>query len=129
MLEKIPGEIEHQKLEKVFHTYGVVRGELKHDLHPIEALLSMSPGGSISGCPKKRACEFIHEIESHPRGIYTGTMGYILPDGALNFNIAIRTIIQKGNDLILGVGGGITIDSNNDDEYKETLAKAASFQP
>ena len=56
-------------------------------------------------------------------------MGYILPDGALNFNIAIRTIIQKGNDLILGVGGGITIDSNNDDEYKETLAKAASFQP
>jgi len=118
-----------QKLEKVFHTYGVIQGELKKDLFPIEALLSMSPGGSISGCPKKRACEFIHEIESHPRGIYTGTMGYILPDGALNFNIAIRTIIQKGNDLILGVGGGITIDSNNDDEYKETLAKAASFQP
>ncbi len=118
-----------QKLEKVFHTYGVIQGGLKKDLLPIEALLSMSPGGSISGCPKKRACEFIHEIESHPRGIYTGTMGYILPGGALNFNIAIRTIIQKGNDLILGVGGGITIDSNNDDEYKETLAKAASFQP
>jgi anthranilate/para-aminobenzoate synthase component I len=118
-----------QKLEKIFHTYGVVQGELKKGLLPIEALLSMSPGGSISGCPKKRACEIIHDIEPYPRGIYTGTIGYILPNGTLNFNIAIRTIIQQGNDLTLGVGGGITIDSKIEDEYNETLAKAASFQP
>ncbi|MBT5115507.1 MAG: aminodeoxychorismate synthase, component I, partial [Candidatus Marinimicrobia bacterium] len=71
----------------------------------------------------------IHDIEPYPRGIYTGTIGYILPNGTLNFNIAIRTIIQQGNDLTLGVGGGITIDSKIEDEYNETLAKAASFQP
>jgi para-aminobenzoate synthetase component 1 len=89
----------------------------------------MSPGGSISGCPKKRACEIIHELEPLARGIYTGTIGYILPNGTLNFNIAIRTILQQGKDLTLGVGGGITIDSNIEDEYNETLVKAASLQP
>ena len=118
-----------QKLEKVFHTFGVVQGELKSNLHPIEALLSMSPGGSISGCPKKRACEIIYELESHARGIYTGTIGYILPDGTLNFNIAIRTVTQLGKELTLGVGGGITIESDNENEYMETLMKASSFQP
>jgi para-aminobenzoate synthetase component 1 len=116
-------------LEKVFHTYGIIRGKLKSFLHPIEALLSMSPGGSISGCPKKRACEIIHGLESQARGIYTGTIGYILPDGTLNFNIAIRTVTQIGTDLTLGVGGGITIESNNENEYMETLMKASSFQP
>ena len=118
-----------EKLEKVFHTYGAVKGVLKNEISPVEALLSMSPGGSISGCPKKRACEAIYETEDHPRGVYTGTMGYILPDGTLNFNIAIRTVVQKGNDLTLGVGGGITIGSKNEDEFNETLAKASSFQP
>ena len=117
-----------QRLEKVFHTYGIVQGELKKELHPIEALLSMCPGGSISGCPKKRACEIIQQIETNSRNVYTGIVGYILPNGTLNFNIAIRTIIQQANNLTLGVGGGITIDSNIQDEYNETLIKAASFQ-
>ena len=118
-----------QKLEKVFHTFGVIQGKLKSNLHPIEALLSISPGGSISGCPKKRACEIINSLESQARGIYTGTIGYILPDGSLNFNIAIRTVTQIGEELTLGVGGGITIESTNENEYMETLMKASSFQP
>ena len=118
-----------QRLEKVFHTYGVIQGKLKNNTHPIQALLSMSPGGSISGCPKKRACEIIYELEPESRGIYTGTIGYILPDGTLNFNIAIRTVSQLGETLKLGVGGGITVDSNNENEYDESLTKAASFQP
>ena len=118
-----------QKLESVFHTYGLIKGELKNNLAPIEALLSMIPGGSISGCPKKRACEIIFELEKEPRGIYTGTIGYILPSGALQFNIAIRTIVNHGRDLFFGVGSGITIDSQMDEEYQELFAKVASFQP
>jgi para-aminobenzoate synthetase component 1 len=118
-----------QQLEKVYHTYGFIQGTIKQNLHPIEALISMSPGGSISGCPKIRACEIIHDIEPHPRGIYTGSIGYILPNGTLNFNIAIRTIFQQNIELTLGVGGGITVDSNQEDEYEETLTKAASLQP
>jgi len=118
-----------QKLEKVFHTYGRVTGKMKKNIHPIEALISMLPGGSISGCPKKRVCEAIYELESHSRGIYTGTIGYILPDGTLQFNIAIRTVFQQDKELTLGVGGGITIGSKMEDEFNESLAKAASFQP
>ncbi len=116
-------------LEKVFHTYGVVQGQIKNEIHPLEALLSMSPGGSISGCPKKRACEIIYDLESEARGIYTGTIGYILPNGSLHFNIAIRTITQVGHNLTLGVGGGITIGSELENEYNETLVKATSLQP
>ncbi len=118
-----------RRLSKVMHTYGVIEGRIKADIHPIEALLSMCPGGSISGCPKKRAVEIINELENYQRGVYTGTVGFIHPDGTMDFNIAIRTVVQEGNVLTLGVGGGITIDSNETEEYEETLAKAASFQP
>lgn len=118
-----------QKLEKVFHTYGVVSGTLNENVKPIEVLLSMLPGGSVTGCPKKRACQAITDLEKTPRGIYTGTIGYILPDGTLHFNMAIRTVLQKGNQLSLGVGGGITIGSIPELEYAEALAKAESFQP
>ncbi len=118
-----------QKLEKVFHTKGKIKGVLKKEIHPMKALLSMSPGGSISGCPKKRACEMIYDMEKYPRGIYTGSIGYILPDNSYRFNIAIRTVVQEGKNLTLGVGGGITIGSQLEDEFNETLSKAVSFQP
>ena len=118
---------EIQNLPKVFHTYSKVKGVLKKDVNSIDALLSMFPGGSITGCPKKRAMEIIDEIEPLRRGIYTGSIGYILPNGNAEFNIAIRTIVHKKNKLYLGVGGGITIESKLEDEYEETLAKAQSF--
>jgi len=116
-----------QKLPKVLHTYSKVKGKLNKDINSIEALLSMFPGGSITGCPKKRAMEIIDEIEPLKRGLYTGCIGYILPNGNCEFNIAIRTIVQKNKNLYLGVGGGITIDSQLENEFEETMAKAESF--
>lgn len=116
-----------QKLPKVFHTYTKITGKLKINISSIDALLSMFPGGSITGCPKNRAMEIIDEIEPHSRSVYTGSIGYILPNGDAEFNIAIRTIIQKQNKLYLGVGGGITIESKLENEFEETLAKAQSF--
>lgn len=116
-------------LSEVVHTFGIVRGKLKPELGIMDTLLSLSPGGSISGCPKKRAIEIIDKLEDCNRGIYTGSIGYILPNGNADFNIAIRTIIQIGDRLTLGVGGGITIESNAEDEFNESLAKAQSFQP
>lgn len=116
-------------LSEVIHTYGIVRGKLKPELGILDVLLSLSPGGSISGCPKKRAVEIINELEGCNRGIYTGGIGYILPNGNADFNISIRTVIQTGDQLTLGVGGGITIESNPEAEFNETLAKAQSFQP
>lgn len=116
-----------QTLAKIFHTYSKVTGRLRHNLTGIEALIAMFPGGSITGCPKKRAMEIIDELEDYSRGLYTGSIGYILPNGDLDFNIAIRTIIQKNKQLNLSVGGGITINSTLDSEFEETISKAKSF--
>jgi para-aminobenzoate synthetase component 1 len=115
------------RLPKIMHTYSVVRGKLRNDISAINALLSMFPGGSITGCPKKSAMKIIDEIETFQRGVYTGSIGYIVPNKEMEFNIAIRTVVQKNENLYLGVGGGITIESNIKDEYQESLAKAASF--
>lgn len=124
---KVKGHRILQKCPTVWHTYSKIIGELKID--PIEALISMLPGGSITGCPKKRAIEIIDEIEPTMRGIYTGVIGYIMPNRKeLNFSIAIRTIIKKGENLYLQVGGGIVNDSKEKDEFTETINKALSFQ-
>ncbi|NOZ04125.1 MAG: anthranilate synthase component I family protein [FCB group bacterium] len=116
-----------RKLPAVWHTAARIQGILREELTPVAALLSMFPGGSITGCPKKRAMEIIEELEPVARGVYTGTIGYILPDGDIDTNIAIRTVVKKGDRLYLGVGGGITIDSEMAPEYQETFDKAKSF--
>lgn len=116
-----------RKLPTVWHTHATISGKLKKGYNPLEALISMFPGGSITGCPKKRAMEIIDELESFHRGIYTGSIGYLFPDGEMEFNISIRTVLHKQGKLYLGVGGGITIDSEVEDEYKETFAKAKAF--
>lgn len=116
-----------KQLPRVWHTHSRIRGKLRADIAPIDALLSMLPGGSISGCPKKRAVEVIDELEDSSRGVYTGCLGYFHPDGGFSFNIAIRTMIQVEDRLNLGAGGGITIDSNWEDEWEELLVKASTF--
>lgn len=114
-------------LSNVWHTYSVIKGVLPAQFSPVEAVLSLLPGGSITGCPKKRAIEIINKLEQYNRNLYTGTIGIQFPDGSSDWNIAIRTLLQEKERVLLGVGGGITIDSNAGDEYLETLAKAGSF--
>ncbi|MBT4384153.1 anthranilate synthase component I family protein [Candidatus Peregrinibacteria bacterium] len=121
---------EHRALSKcptVWHTYSRITAELKKETHPLEALLSMFPGGSITGCPKKRARQIITEVEVEKRDFYTGCIFTLEANGDLDSSIIIRTIVKRGNKLSLGVGGGIVYDSKVEDEYKETLEKAKSF--
>lgn len=124
---KIKGQRLLQKCPTVWHTYSKIIGKISEKLTPLEALISMLPGGSITGCPKKRAIEIIDELEPTTRSVYTGVIGHIDPNQNLDFNIAIRTIIKKGKKLYLQVGGGIVIDSKEKAEFQETLFKAASF--
>ncbi|HWR82702.1 MAG TPA: anthranilate synthase component I family protein [Candidatus Deferrimicrobium sp.] len=88
-----------------------------------EALL---PGGSITGAPKRRAAEIIAELESTPRSIYTGCIGYLHGDRA-DFNIAIRTIIRHDGRYYAHAGGGIVADSDPESEYEEMMLKAANL--
>lgn len=125
---KVKGHRLLKKCPTVWHTYSKITGRLAKNLAPIDALISMLPGGSITGCPKKRAIEIIDELETTTRGIYTGVIGYITPNQKnLDCSIAIRTVIKKGKKLYLQVGGGIVVDSNEQSEFKETLYKAKSF--
>lgn len=117
---------EIMQLQNISHTYSHITGSLKPDISPIDALLSMFPGGSITGCPKKRAMEIIDELEPVTRSAYCGCMVTIDETGNLESSILIRTIIKKGSRLVLPVGGGIVYDSEEAEEYQETLDKAAS---
>ncbi|MEK7594542.1 MAG: anthranilate synthase component I family protein [Patescibacteria group bacterium] len=111
----------------LWHAHSEIQGSLRADISPMGALTHVSPGGSITGCPKKRAIEIIDELEVKRRGLYTGSIFTVQPDGSLDSNIAIRTVIKKGNQLYLSVGGGIVHDSKQASEYQESLDKAASF--
>jgi anthranilate/para-aminobenzoate synthase component I len=93
----------------------------------VQALRACFPGGSITGAPKKRAREIIAELETVPRGIYTGALGYFRWDGRAVFNIAIRTLVIRDGGATYGVGAGIVADSDPALEYEETLHKAAGL--
>ena len=101
-----------------------VSGTLRPGLTFYDIFKGMFPSGSITGAPKIRTMEIIHELEAAPRGIYTGSIGYMAPDGNAMFNVAIRTLDLHEGEAQMGVGGGIVADSNPQDEYEECLLKA-----
>jgi anthranilate/para-aminobenzoate synthase component I len=105
-----------------------VRGVLREDEDWLDALRSLFPGGSITGCPKIRTMEIIRELENEPRGVYCGSAGFIDLSGECDFNIMIRTLwLDKDkNEVIFRSGGGIVADSDAEKEYDETLRKAAA---
>ena len=111
----------------VFHLVSEVTGKLKENITSIKCMRECFPGGSITGTPKIRSMEVIEEIEGIRRNIYTGSIGYFDFRGNCDFNIIIRTILKKGNKAYFGVGGGITIESEEVAEYEESLDKAKAL--
>lgn len=86
---------------------------------------ALFPCGSITGAPKIRAMQIIHELEATSRNAYCGAIGWIAPNGAMTFNVAIRTLTCfDDNNVTLNVGGGVVYDSDAGDEYGEALLKA-----
>ena len=125
-----PGSVqvtEHFAVEAyatVFHLVTTIIGKMKENLPFTDLIRAAFPGGSITGAPKIRAMEIIDELEHDRRGLYTGSMGYISLDGNCDFNIVIRTAVHQDGVYHLGVGGGITCESELEFEYEETLQKA-----
>jgi len=114
-----------ESFQHVFHLVSTVRGTLRPEVTHLEALGACFPGGSITGAPKKRAMEIIKELETAPRGVYTGAIGYLGLNGESQFNIAIRTAVIEGDRLSYHAGSGIVADSVPEKEYEETMHKAA----
>ncbi|MCT4509228.1 MAG: aminodeoxychorismate synthase component I [Tepidibacter sp.] len=124
---RVPELFKLEEYSNVHHLVSTVVGEIKEDKDIVDVISSTFPGGSITGAPKIRAMEIIDELEPTARNVYTGSIGYIGFDSNADFNISIRTIIKKDEDIFFQVGGGITWDSNPEEEYEETLHKAKSI--
>jgi para-aminobenzoate synthetase/4-amino-4-deoxychorismate lyase len=108
----------------VWHLVSDVRGELCAGAGDGDLIRATFPPGSVTGAPKVRAIEIIHELEATPREVYTGAIGYLSPVAGLELNVAIRTFEFHSGKVWLGAGGGIVAASRPDDEYRECLVKA-----
>ncbi len=86
---------------------------------------AMFPCGSVTGAPKIRTMQIIRELEAHPRGVYTGAIGFIAPNRSATFSVPIRTLVLEQGIATMGVGGGIVADSVPEDEHREALLKAS----
>lgn len=111
----------------VYQMISEVTAQLRSGIGTADVLRACLPPGSVTGAPKKRACEIIDELEGYRRGVYTGAIGILMPEGAMTLNVAIRTVTVVGSDACFGVGGAILGDSDPVEEYRECLVKAAAF--
>lgn len=121
---------EHKRLESyqnVHHLVSIVIGQLKEGSTYGDILRATFPGGSITGCPKIRSMEIIDELEPNVRHIYTGAIGYLGWHQNMDLNVAIRTALIREETCYFSVGGGIVYDSDEEDEYQETLHKGRTL--
>lgn len=113
-----------QQLATVQQMTSTICADVETDL-PIGTIFSsLFPCGSITGAPKWSAMQKIAKLESSPRGVYTGAIGFVEPNNDQCFNVAIRTIVTQDKKHSMGLGGGIVVDSKGDQEYKEAHLKS-----
>jgi len=128
-----PGSVKVREFKRVepynnvYHLISIVDALLESSVMPIDVIKAVFPGGSITGCPKIRSMEIISEIEQETRGIYTGSIFFHSYGDYFDSNIAIRTLLIKGNQMTFRVGGGIVYDSIPENEYNETIYKGQSI--
>ncbi|GCE12378.1 aminodeoxychorismate synthase component I [Tengunoibacter tsumagoiensis] len=125
----VPHLFEIEQYATLFQMTSTVQGRVREEIDYSQLFQSLFPCGSITGAPKMRAIEIIKELEDSPRGVYTGSIGYFAPRSLTSeakavFNVAIRTIVLEQGQGEMGVGSGITYDSQPADEYLECAIKA-----
>ena len=129
----IPGTVkvnklmEIEKFSHVMHMVSEVAGKLEEKFTAMDALTACFPAGTVSGAPKVRAMEIIHELENVKRNTYAGSVGYIDFQGNMDMCIAIRTIRILGHEATIQTGAGVVADSIPQKEYREVLQKAKAM--
>jgi len=121
---KVTDNMTIERYSHVMHIVSNVEGTLKPNMHAMDVLKATFPAGTVSGAPKVRAMEIIHELEPSKRGIYAGAVGYLGFDGDMDVAIAIRTGVIKNKMLYVQAGAGIVADSIPHNEWVETQNKA-----
>ena len=124
---KVKALCELKSYTNVHHLESIIEGELKSESSLVQLFKDCFPGGSITGAPKERSMQIINDIEPHSRDIYCGSIGYFGFNRKMDTNIAIRTIVRKGNELHYYSGGGIVAGSNSKNEFDEISHKAANI--
>ncbi len=125
----VPSLFALEKYANVWQMTSTVRARTDASIDRIFAALF--PPASVTGAPKRRTLEIIAELETSPRRIYTGAIGYMAPGCKAQFNVAIRTILadRASGRAEYGVGGGIVWDSDPTDEFRECASKARILRP
>jgi para-aminobenzoate synthetase component 1 len=125
----VPELFEIESFPAVHHLVSKVTAKLDSQFTSLDVLRGAFPGGSITGAPKIRAMQIIHQLEPTPRSVYCGAIGYIKPNGDMDSNITIRTLVCNQNKIHCWAGGGLVADSVCDEEYQETLDKVNKILP
>jgi anthranilate synthase component 1 len=113
------------RFSHIMHLVSTVEGSLNKNTSIVKAMLATFPAGTLSGAPKPRALEIIHDLEPSYRGLFGGLVGYFDFQGNSDLAIAIRTAVLRNGVARVQAGAGIVLDSVPETEYAETLAKAA----
>ena len=123
---KVPELFAVERISRVLQMTSTVTAVRRPDVGIIDMLRALFPCGSVTGAPKARSMAIIKELEDHPRGIYTGAIGMLCPNGDAVFSVPIRTLAVDARDgaATFGVGGAVTWDSTADGEYEESCLKA-----
>ena len=119
----VPQLCEVETFARVHHLVSVVTGQLRPSVTCSDLLRACFPGGSVTGAPKIRAMEIIHELEPAGRGPYCGAITWMGFDGAMDSSIVIRSLVVDGDEIIAQAGGGIVADSVPALEYEEAMVK------
>ena len=123
---EVPELFAVERINRVLQMTSTVTAVQKPEVGIVDVLRAVFPCGSVTGAPKARSMAIIKELEDQPRGIYTGAIGMLCPNGDATFSVPIRTLAVDARDgaATFGVGGAVTWDSTPDGEYEESCLKA-----
>ncbi len=121
----VPSLMAVESYPSVHQLVSTVRGRLRAEVSTVAALHSLFPAGSMTGAPKRRTMQIVDEVEGSARGLYAGAFGWVCADGRADLGVVIRSLLGAPDGTwTLGTGGGITVRSQVDEEWAETLWKA-----
>ncbi|MDQ2660692.1 MAG: aminodeoxychorismate synthase component I, partial [Actinomycetota bacterium] len=123
----VPNLLEVEEYAHVHQLVSTVQARLRHPLTALDVVRAAFPAGSMTGAPKRSAMTILHSLEDGPRGVYSGTFGYLGIDGSADLAMVIRSIVFTPSGVSIGTGGGITALSVADEEIEETRVKARAL--